>query len=491
MYTKALKIFCYALCFFIFILFCLALIQYPGKGYIYILFTLTLNALLFFGFRKDRIFFDTFIGLFFWLGYWLKFSFRMAFMGGKFHEPVGVNFDYSGASYDHALLVTACGVVALLLVSFIRGRFLFSYPEENREICLDGLFAFYKKYRKTVWLAFFMVFVTVAMTNAYFGIYQRGTIPRTQLPYKLGGIYTWLLLFGTASISALLLEFELILNKKTTYSVVTLGLMESFFSSVSMLSRGMVLNVGALAIGAMKSLKMHYITPTFRFYLIVSCMFIFLFGISIVAVMQLRIYHYSENLLGFSTQRPKITLSGTSYNTNILILDRWVGIEGTIAVSSYPKLGWDLWKQAWKEKYSNQGTSFYDLEIASSGYTKMDFYKHHFISLPGILAFFYYPGSFAFLFVTMFLAGTLAAAIEISIYKLSGSNVILTSLLAQVVASRYAHFGYVPGQSYLLFGTLGMNVILIFLLNRFLLFHYKKPCRAEAQTRLPKEPESI
>jgi len=485
MYTKVIKYFCFALCSLIFILFCLAFIQYPGKRYIYILFTLILNALLFFGFRKDRIFFDTFIGLFFWLGYWLKFSFRMAFMGGKFHEPVGLNFDYSGASYDHALLVTACGVAALLLVSFIRGRFFFSYPEENRGICLDGLFTFYKKYRKTVWLVFFMVFATVAVTNAYYGIYQRGTIPRTQLPYKLGGIYTWLLLFGTASISALLLEFELILNKKTTYLVVTLGLLESFFSSVSMLSRGMVLNVGALAIGAMKNLKMHSITPTFRFSLIVSCMFIFLFGISIVTVTQLRIYQYSDS------DRPEITFSGTSRNAKILILDRWVGIEGTIAVSSYPKLGWDLWKQAWKEKYSNQGTSFYDLEIASSVYTRMDFSKHHFISLPGILAFFYYPGSFSFLFVTMFLAGTLAAAIEISIYKLSGSNVILTSLLAQVIASRYVHFGYVPGQSYLLFGTLGMNVILIFLLNRFLLFHYKKPCRSEAQPRLQKEHTSV
>ena len=57
-------------------------------------------------------------------------------------------------------------------------------------------------------------------------------------------------------------------------------------------------------------------------------------------------------------------------------------------------------------------------------------------------------------------------------------------MLSQVVAYRYAHFGYVPGQSYLLFGTLGLNVVMIFLLNRFLLFYYKKPCRAETRTRL-------
>ena len=390
-------------------------------------------------------------------------------MDGKFFESVGSNFDYSGASYDHALLVTLCGVAALLLVSFIRGRFFFSYPEKKREICLIGLFNFYKKYRKPIWISFITLFVTVAITNAYYGIYQRGTVPRIQLPYRLDGIYTWLLQFGTASISALLVEFELILNKKATYSVVIIGMLESFFSNVSMLSRGMILNVGALAIGALKSLKMHSITPAFRFYLIVSFLFIFLFGLSIIVVTQFRNHLYANKALS-------ITFSDTSRKAKILILDRWVGIEGAIAVSSYPKLGWELWQRAWKEKYKSQGTSFYDTEIASSVYTKYeDISKHHFISLPGIVGFFYYPGSFPFLFAAMFLAGTLAAIIEISICKLTGSNVILSALLAQIVAWRYAHFGYVPGQSYLLFGTLGVNVLMIYLLNRFLLFRYKGP----------------
>jgi hypothetical protein len=74
----------------------------------------------------------------------------------------------------------------------------------------------------------------------------------------------------------------------------------------------------------------------------------------------------------------------------------------------------------------------------------------------------------------MFLAGVLAVGIEISIYKLSGSNVILCSLLSQIVAYRYAHFGYVPGQSYLLFGSIFLNVLLIYSFNRFLLFWYRQ-----------------
>jgi hypothetical protein len=392
----------------------------------------------------------------------------MAFMGGKFLEPVGNNFNYSSGAYDLALLVTSCGIFALLLASFIREKYIFSYSRKKRKIGLEGLFEFYKKYRKLIWIAFVTLFVTISVTNAHFGIYQRGTIPRTKLPYKLNGIYTWLLLFGMASFSSLLLEFEFVLNKKTTYLPVALSILESFFSNVSMLSRGMILNVTALFIGALRSLKLHSILLSARFIIISLSMLILLFIGSTIIVNQLRTKEYKGKLA------KKITWASVSKRTKNLIIDRFVGIEGVIAVSSYPNLGWDLWKTAWKEKYSDHGTSFYDLEIASSDYSKVDPSKHHFISLPGILAFFYYPGSFVFLFLSMFLLGVLAAGIEIFIYKLSKSNVILTSLLSQVIAYRYAHFGYVPGQSYLLFGTIFLNVLLIYLFNRFLLTWNRK-----------------
>ena len=474
MNIKIHNIFSYFLCLLICALSYLAFINYPGQGYIYILFTLLLNALLFFGFRKDRIFFDTFIGVFFWLGYWLKFSFRVAFMGGKFHVSVGNNFDYSGLAHDHALLVTSCGAFAILMASFLRGRYLFAYPGKNKKISLEGLFTFYKNYRKPIWIAFITLFIAVSVTNAYFGIYQKGTVPRAKLPYKLSGIYTWLLLFGSASFSALLLEFEFTLNKKTTYFVIALSLLESFFSSVSMLSRAMVLNVSALTIGAIRSLKLHSIFPSFRFKIIFLFMFILLFVSSVIIVNQIRSNQFNSNPTDITRTSVSTSVSSTIQNTKLLILDRWVGIEGIMAVSSYPKLGWDLWKNAWKEKYSDHGTSFYDLEIVTTSYTNTDFSKHHFISLPGILAFFYYPGSFVFLFLSMFLAGALAAGIEISIYKLSESNVILCSLIAQVVAYRYANFGYVPGQSYLLFGTIFLNVLLIYSCNKFLLYWSRK-----------------
>jgi len=62
----------------------------------------------------------------------------------------------------------------------------------------------------------------------------------------------------------------------------------------------------------------------------------------------------------------------------------------------------------------------------------------------------------------MFLIGTIGAAVDFAAYKLGGRNLILCSLLGQVVAFRFSSFGYVPIQTYLLFGSLFLNLLLIY-----------------------------
>ncbi|HOQ43285.1 MAG TPA: hypothetical protein PK178_14080, partial [Smithellaceae bacterium] len=168
--------------------------------------------------------------------------------------------------------------------------------------------------------------------------------------------------------------------------------------------------------------------------------------------------------------------------TNItltLFVDRWVGMEGVMAVSSYPDLGWDLSKTAWKETYNENETSFFDNTFIASPYINTDKTKFHYISLPGIVAFLFYPGSFLFLFVCMFILGVIAAIIEYFVFRLGGENVILCSLIAQVVAFRYLSFGYVPMQSYLLFGSIILNLFIIYFADKMLLMLYSKDFRKD------------
>lgn len=434
----------------------LALAKYPGQGHVYAAFTVLSSALLYSGFRKNAIFFDTFIGVFFWLGFWLKLTVRVAFMGGQFHEPVG-NFDGTGAAFDRTLLVTSCGFLGLLVISYIRERFFFRYPEKISQSGHDGLRNFYQQYRKAVLVGFVFLVATIAATNAYFGIYQRGAVPRTSLPLGLGGIYSWLLLFGLASVSALILHFEYAIRKQATPLVAVLAIVETFLSNVSLLSRGMVLNSGALGYGVFRSAKLNLTRSNLRLWATSGAVFAILFALSVVVVNHLRTGEANARVL---------------YRmTTPLFIDRWVGIEGVMAVTSYPERGWQLWQEAWEERHSPGRMSFYDTNIIDSPYKNVDKTRYHYVSLPGILAFCFYPGSFLFLFMSMFLLGAMAAAIEISVFRLGGGNIILCALLAQVVAYRYAHFGYAPSQSYLLFGALFLNLFLIYFSNKLLLWN--------------------
>jgi hypothetical protein len=450
--------------------------QYAGHVYIYLLFSVVSNGLLYLGFRKKAIFFDAAIGVFFWLGFWLKATIRIAFYGGVFSNPLG-NFDGSGAAFDRGLLVSSCGLLGLVVMALLRGYF-FSYADkEIHKNVQPGLLALYQGHRKVVLAIFILLCSGIAVSNVYLGIYQRGQVPITILHYGMGGIYKWLLLFGMASFSAVILHFEYVLCKSNSYLVAVLVLLEGLLSNVSMLSRGMILNTTAIFYGLFKSFKFNLIPIRFRFFAIVGSLFLILFLSSVFLVNYLRYYGptkfngpeiSAETSVSTKTVQPPTSAISVQNQTTALFVDRWVGVEGAFAVSSSRKEGWDLWRKAWGEVFTDNGTSFYDMNLITSPYAEMDMTARHYISLPGILAFCFYPGSFSFLFFCMLVVGAIGALTEIIVYKMGGKNLILCSLLAQVVAFRFASFGYAPAQSYLLFGSLLLNLVLLYGAERLL-----------------------
>lgn len=441
--------------------------RYAGSAWIYVLFTVAANALLLNGFRRRALFFDTFIGLFFWLGFWLKFSLRVAFASGVFYDSVGA-FDGSGEAFDHALLVSSSGFSAVLLASFVRDR-LFRYPEQTPDIGRSGLFRLYSSNRWLILVAFLSFAALVALSNIWLGIYQRGMVAQTVLPYGLNGIYAWLLQFGLASGSALIIRFELELYRNVPRTAVFVPLLESFMSSVSLFSRGMVLNASALALGALRVIQSMRRSPTVGMIALAASVFAVLFALSVVSVNYLR--------AASSAGSEHATMDVVQNMTTPLFIDRWVGIEGVMAISSSDRLGWDLWKEAWQEEFKEGELSLFDREFIDSPYKRWEFDKprFHSVSLPGLVAFLYYPGSLAFLFVAVLAFAWFAAALEIAAYRFCGRNLVLCALFGQVIAFRYASFGYVPAQSYLLFGALVLNGMMIFAADVALRRYYCLP----------------
>lgn len=90
--------------------------------------------------------------------------------------------------------------------------------------------------------------------------------------------------------------------------------------------------------------------------------------------------------------------------------------------------------------------------------------------MPGYIAFLFYPGSYLFLLIAVFAFSMLAALIEYFVYRVGGKNLVFCALIAQVVAFRYTSFGYVPMQSYLLFGSILLNVLILYFSDMLLRF---------------------
>ena len=442
--------------------------RHMGNLWLYLGFTIVSNVLMLNGFRRRALFFDTFIGAFLWLGFWLKFSVYIAFGSGVFNEPVGL-FNGSAGAFDKALLVSTSGIAAVLVASLLRER-LFCYPDKLPRQQGSNFFKFYKKHRICILASFLLAVVFFAISNVWLGIYQRGIIPQTKLPFGLNGIYKWMLQFGLASFSALIVRFEIEINSKLSWVSVATVLLETFLSNISLLSRGMILNFSALAFGTTRMLQALQISRNRFVNWVAVFFFCVAFALSVPLVNFVRVYkgaiHETSDSPCIQAPLPSLNMLSKRMITS-LFLDRWVGMEGVMAVSAYNQLGWKLWRDAWEEKFQDGKLSLYDSRLIDSPYRRIEITHpglHH-VSLPGMIAFLYYPGSLAFLFVGVFGCALVAGAVEIGVFYMCGRNLILCALIGQVIAYRLASFGYVPNQSYLYFGTVVMNLFLIAVLE--------------------------
>ncbi len=141
-----------------------------------------------------------------------------------------------------------------------------------------------------------------------------------------------------------------------------------------------------------------------------------------------------------------------------------------MAVSSKKHiLGKSLFFESFKEKANENESTFYETKFNIEN--KVQIIKTNFKgnTLPGILAYLYYTGSIYFLFFGMFTLCLIASLFELLAYKFSYQNMIFSGLIGQVIAFRFSHFGYLPSNNYLLFGSIILTIILVFFAKYFLI----------------------
>jgi len=131
---------------------------------------------------------------------------------------------------------------------------------------------------------------------------------------------------------------------------------------------------------------------------------------------------------------------------------------------------------SFKERPDPSKPTFYELKFnleISEGveqlYLKVKDVKGN--TLPGIIAFLFYSGSYYFLFVSMFIICIIGSSIEYLAFRLSSKNLIFSALIGQIVAFRLIHFGYMPQNSYLLLSSIFLTIFIVFIFN---FLFYKK-----------------
>ena len=462
----------YLIIFFYFFFSLIGLLKYEGSIKALIFYDLALLAIALVSASKRAFFFDILISFYLTMGFFLKFNIS-TFMGGIYYDTLFLGPIKSTSASDMALIVSSVSFLAVLIAhSFF--HFFFNRKSSNNLLNLDFTYIFYQKYRKII-LFFLVVLISFAnYTNYYFEIYTKGGI--NTYNFFIVNLYKYFIPIGFIFFILYLLQIELYKKNKFPWLYIGLIFFENTLSSISQISRAMIITSSSILLGIYKHSKINNLKLDLKFILLYSTIFFLLFSFSYYVVMDIRnekfmnvklniqpsitqpsIIHSYENVYGERINLEKIL----SNHIKPMLIDRWVGIDGVIAVCSSSKLGWNLFLLSLKEK-NTKGLSFYDSNFINSPYADTDFKKKQFVTLPGFIAYFFYPGSFLFLFFAILFLSLIGFFIELYSLYLTSFNYIIASFVSNLFVYRFINFGFMP-----------LNTIqYIFIILMTLLFYY-------------------
>ena len=484
----------------------LAFVNFGGNKIYYVFFTLISFFSVIFSFREKGFFFEKFFSIYLWLGLWLKFTlFRSIFLN---NPPGGIGFfEFNEESLNELMVLASIPFLSLTLSSIIFSKFNYN----NKFIPNNFWSKIYKNFRLLILIILIILISVITLLNLNFGIYQKGLVSNLDLPFVISGFFKWFYLIGSGVIISLIIKYELEIKKNVSHLLYGVLLFETFISNITLLSRAMIFNISAIFYGIFQSLILdkenkQRIKKLFVYYLIV----IILFLVSVPVINQIRekVYYVDDyikiekaEVFGQSANEKKHIkkdrqnnekeinkfsdhkflenkiITNTFFKAVQLIYIRFVGIESLMAVSSYENKSFLNLIEAFDEKIDYSNYNYYYTKYVLVEQKKIDenftndkkyLTKNQYtIHVPGIVSFLYYAGSKTFLFFSIFLIGILFFYFEKLVFYSSSGNIILTAFISHIISYRLAHFGYVPTQSYLFFGSLIITIFVIFLFNKY------------------------
>jgi len=327
-----------------------------------------------------------------------------------------------------------------------------------------------------------------------------------------------MLLFGLTSITCLFIDYDYKAYKNISYGVVVIFFLELCLSNLSLLSRSLIFSGSAILFSIYLNYEKIIIQKKIINSLTFNYLILFLvFAITFFPINKIRqfentdlIYIAKQELrnaeiklkisneentknIDNKTEQKKIEeivkkLEEKGTTSNLILSEnfkrllfvikyRFVGLDSLAAVTSYPGKNFDLFLMALKDKYNPNDYGFYEKTFVRPYEQKEELglgfirgsKRQYTVILPGIISFLSYPGSALFLFFSCGIIYIICASIEALALKFSYGCLIFSNFIGYIIGYRLIHFGYLPRQSYLLFGAILITIILIKILSLVIL----------------------
>lgn len=383
--------------------------KYLGNFVYYFCFCFVSLLLIVFGISQRSISFF-FLSVFIWLGFWAK---NMAHIVGSYpyQEPIG-DFKFLESQVNEVYLVAIMGMVGTLAAGvLINSSFRFNY-RIGRPIKL-----FLDPNRRMKWTFVVLLGFAGLFLNEHFDILHVGTaLQDFKIPPKLGAINIWWLSAGLplACIHLLFLDTLYGFGQKVGFFwICVLG----FLASISILSRA----IFVFSLGPLLIFYINYVNLSVKKVILI---FVISFPLIVfsVSVIQFRRYSANEDISIL-----KSINKGTEVAVSLLV-DRWIGLEGLMAVTSYPSKSFSRLFTQILAKRTRGELDFYTNEVAMPNISNDERAYRASVSyatLPGFYGFLYLSGSNLAVLILSFLATCGLFGIELCLLKIRVNPILI------------------------------------------------------------------
>lgn len=397
-------------------IFWITALRWPGSFHTYAGMSLAFWGLLAVGIRHllaGNVGFSL-LAVLLWVGYWLKLSVHLVFET-PWVEPIG-RFGSSAQEWEAVAAVSATGALGVALVGLLCRIPTGLGLTKEIELC----FAWKQGARIPVYLFISLLVAAIVAVNEAYGISHNGLRPAVDLVWPLQGMFNWLFVIGAALLILTVLHLDVMSGHSMILGILVFAVAVALLA-ISQYSRGIAaLQSLPLAVSLLLLWRGAAYRMTSR--RTIALLVVLLIGVmvSVAGGQERRI----QALPGYQLAQEDSDTHGLPVLLSRLAIDRWVGLEGVMAVVAYPDKGMSFFKNALGERRTKDKVDTYTGVVSQAG--TYDTSKYHFATIPGAFAFLYYSSS---LFVVFFGTAFLAAIVIGSEYlvRLATNNIFISS----------------------------------------------------------------